>query len=408
MQDAPLSGRRAFWAWNVAIGLGGLFIAAGGLGMASACALGGLIAFPRPAIWRGVAPAWSSPRDLRTVALGAGLCFLLWAGIAQIWAPGDAGQLARLWSGVVLYAALLLATARLPDGLRDTPRRLTVIFVILAALLLTEEAATGGAIATLVEGVERYDLRTMGTLGRGAAALLIMAGPAAAMALVLGGRWRYALLLLLGPALVAAFGFGIVANRVVIAGAAAAFLIAWRWPRGAVLGFGFITAAWLLAFPLLIALIEPVAEAIRAALPFSWEWRWEAWRHAAELIAQKPLLGWGMDASRHFNDDLTVMRGFEVRRIPLHTHSAAMQIWLETGLVGAVLSAAAVLSGAVLAARAPGLTRLQACAAVSAAVATLLSLAISYGVWQEWIWGTAFMAAAGCFLTGAAPQERNR
>jgi O-antigen ligase len=63
------------------------------------------------------------------------------------------------------------------------------------------------------------------------------------------------------------------------------------------------------------------------------------------------------------------------QRLPLHTHNGPLQIWLELGLVGALLATALVLALGWQA-TSPGSAGAFACAI---AIASL-----SYGVWQGW------------------------
>ena len=62
-----------------------------------------------------------------------------------------------------------------------------------------------------------------------------------------------------------------------------------------------------------------------------------------------------------------------MRGIPLHPHSGSLQIWYETGAVGAVLAALALLAGGWALARAFKDNRLGA-AAAAASLATLGSM----------------------------------
>ena len=89
------------------------------------------------------------------------------------------------------------------------------------------------------------------------------------------------------------------------------------------------------------------------------------WRFTTERVVERPWLGWGMDASRMWPGV-----------IPLHPHNAALQVWLELGVVGA------------------------ACAAV--AIAYLTIGALSFGVWQEWWLGLGVLAAVTCQVFGQA------
>ena len=62
------------------------------------------------------------------------------------------------------------------------------------------------------------------------------------------------------------------------------------------------------------------------------------WDFAGKRIAERPLLGWGLDASRAIPGGKELIRP-DQKRLPLHPHDAALQVWLELGLPGAVLFA---------------------------------------------------------------------
>ena len=66
-----------------------------------------------------------------------------------------------------------------------------------------------------------------------------------------------------------------------------------------------------------------------AWLPESSRHRVEIWNAVADLIVQKPLLGWGFDASRAIGVG-----------VPLHPHNASLQVLLELGAVGGVIAVA--------------------------------------------------------------------
>ena len=65
-------------------------------------------------------------------------------------------------------------------------------------------------------------------------------------------------------------------------------------------------------------------------LPLSWSERMGYWTYATARIAEHPLKGWGLDASRTFG-----------AAIGLHPHNGAIQAWLELGALGAALMALA-------------------------------------------------------------------
>ena len=104
------------------------------------------------------------------------------------------------------------------------------------------------------------------------------------------------------------------------------------------------------------------------------------------------MIAWGLDASRAFPN-----------AIPLHTHDAAMQLWLELGLPGAALTAAFFVWLIGRIDRLEANDRPAAAAAAASLSAYLVVGALSFGAWQEWWLALgALAAAATTALTRAA------
>jgi exopolysaccharide production protein ExoQ len=121
-------------------------------------------------------------------------------------------------------------------------------------------------------------------------------------------------------------------------------------------------------------------------LPFSFRHRLEIWRFVAEHITDRPMLGWGLEASRQLGDHrMSDALGAGVELLPLHPHNAFLQIWLELGLVGAVPAAAVMLLILRCIGRLPAETQPPALAAFASAFAMIT---VSYGIWQSWWIGT--------------------
>jgi O-antigen ligase len=131
------------------------------------------------------------------------------------------------------------------------------------------------------------------------------------------------------------------------------------------------------------------------------------WRFTADRIAERPILGWGMDASRALpGGDRLVSELAPGVRLPayaqalqLHPHDAALQWRVEIGLPGTVLCLA-ILAFALWrvgwrAELAPG----RRAAALAWAAVALVVASLSYGIWQAWwlsgLWLTAALLAAG-------------
>jgi O-antigen ligase len=151
--------------------------------------------------------------------------------------------------------------------------------------------------------------------------------------------------------------------------AIAAGLLVWIWPRPAPKALGAAAAVFVLLMP--VALLAIVHSGLPFNLPLSWSERMGYWTFATARIAEHPLRGWGLDASRTFG-----------AAIGLHPHNGAIQTWLELGVLGATLMALAwALAFRRLADDARSLV--TAAAAASAAVYLFFG-SVSFGVWQEW------------------------
>ncbi len=132
------------------------------------------------------------------------------------------------------------------------------------------------------------------------------------------------------------------------------------------------------------------------------------WKNTVPHIKDKPILGGGFDTTRALYKDRVeyhfpkVTQGKAVitvyEPIPLHPHNGVLQVWLELGLVGALILLGLLL--AVIRAIATGIGDNTDKAAALALTTTALTIAsISFGAWQSWwlasiLLGAAFMVAA--------------
>lgn len=131
--------------------------------------------------------------------------------------------------------------------------------------------------------------------------------------------------------------------------------------------------------------------ALHELAPPSWDHRLNIWAFTANQIVDHALRGWGIDASRTFGT-----------AIPLHTHNAALQLWLELGSVGAALAAAFFAWIAYRIVGWTGVNRRDGAMAAAALVSYLVIGGLSFGVWQEWWLALGAITAIACGLAQKA------
>jgi O-antigen ligase len=150
---------------------------------------------------------------------------------------------------------------------------------------------------------------------------------------------------------------------------------------------GLAMAAFTVLAPVLVLAGEQTGlfPYVRDALTDSWAARTQIWSFAAERITERPFQGWGLDASRSFGT-----------AVPLHPHDGPLQLWLELGVVGALIAAGfwMLLMRRVVRMSRHNPPAAQVAAATAAAYFTVGAL--SFGVWQEWWLAVGALAFVAC------------
>ena len=121
----------------------------------------------------------------------------------------------------------------------------------------------------------------------------------------------------------------------------------------------------------------------QSKLQFSFRHRVQIWSFTAERILHRPLFGYGLDGSRAIpTSDLAP--GF----LPLghdhpepHPHNIFLQIWLELGVVGVILTGAFVVQ---LIQHSASLPRRTQVFMLAMGTAWLTIATFAFGVWQGW------------------------
>ncbi len=356
--------RAAFFVLLPAIGVGGA------LGLPVLICLTGALSL-RPSLLRQAV-------ESRPLALLALLAFLMLAVASAAWSEFAAGPQA-------LKIAVLAPLGLLFAGSGAADRRLTragavASFVVLAALLAIE--ALGGLPLNRAAQPDT-DIDELGrNVSRAASLLVGLTWGAAGVLLARPGiGWKLAAAAVLAAGGFISLQFGQFANTVGFVAGLAAFSIALAKPRTALaLVFGGLSL-WLVAAPFVTPFLASGIDA--QALPRSWNERVLIWSYVCDRIWEQPLFGHGLDASRA-----------HLPSIPVHPHSASLQIWFETGIAGVALALTLlVLSGGDLMRRF-GENRPAAAAAAGTLAAMGVVANLSFNLWAEW-WLAAMFVAAG-------------
>jgi O-antigen ligase len=208
--------------------------------------------------------------------------------------------------------------------------------------------------------------------------------------LLLRGRRRPAGLLAAATVAVMCLLVGDAARLAFAIGVAAAAVIYWRrqwFTRAAAI----VSVVLILTAPLVFPPLAGIGVFRHGAqdVKFSLWHRLEIWSFVGGRIAERPFLGWGLDASRSIpGGSGATPEGWQL--LPLHPHNAPLQLWLELGVPGAALFALflALLWRALGRMAWPQLYA----AAVGGSFVTALIVALgSYGIWQEWLIATEFL-----------------
>jgi len=339
-----------------------------------------------------------------------------WGLASALWAPepGRAlGTALQIGGFVALGAAASAAVATTAAADRHRLALTATIGLAFGLLVAGLDAASGNALRGAVRG-----------LPAGTPGLEFGLKPAAsAMALWLPlfiavpglPRWLRAGLLLAGAAVLLLLPGE--SARLAVLAAALGGAATWAAPRRApqLLGAGLALA--ILLMPALLG--PPLARGLPLqGLAPSAAHRVLIWDFVTIRIAEHPVRGWGLEASRRIpgakgpvpaamldrfglagDASPGWLKGAEL--LPLHPHNAALQLWLELGAPGALLGAALALLLGLAAARARwpvGATAMLASGAVTAM--------LSFGTWQEWWVGAELLAVALVAAQPARPPAR--
>jgi hypothetical protein len=340
----------------------------------------------------------------RNVALM--LAALLYTGLSSLWSPSPKGlEMALNLCGMVLCGTLLmLAHPFLPAM---DKHRMGLGFALgwgLGFALLLCEFFLNFPIFRWVNGLSPTEFIGENVHKRAAALFAISLWP---LAYLLEMRFKK------GTAAVAVILFffisGFLTSRSVLLGALVGMgvlFFSWhhaslaRWALMAMIGFGVIFT------PPLFAMLPLAPPEVTGRFFDSAQHRMKIWALTAEHVIDAPVFGNGIDASRGIESKVKAQAARYMPEgnavISLHPHNIFLQIWLDGGIIGALIWGGLML---LLADRTRYLPEASQPYALAAIYCSLTLLSTTYSILQAW-WMAGHLAVAVMLLTMAYSASR--
>ncbi|GAB5458114.1 MAG: hypothetical protein Hens3KO_11440 [Henriciella sp.] len=375
-------------------------------------------------------PAWyfARPRSLPLYAL-AFAAFIIWAIASSAWSPATGpiyeGSLVsgnfsvnavvlRIGLTAFAIASVLMAAAQLPQ--RPFPRSVRTLYTIPAVqgagVLIT--ALAMGFILNLLAPISDPVLEMPQNLLRNVNAYVIL------LPLLLAWLWtrpsRYlqaSALIILGVSFFAAHKTGSQSSMVALVLIALSALAANIFRRNCVRISLYAIGLYTLLAPFAMMGLANLVRASGLEVPLSFWSRMYSWQRVTEEAMAKPFTGSGIEASEtwreFYQDRPDLLAGIvadtgktglwdQYPIIPGHPHSMALQIWAETGLIGAGLVGLSLILLARRLGSADTWQPVVRFASMGLVAATLTFYAVSYSVWNEAFWCSIALSAAAILV----------
>lgn len=341
--------------------------------------------------------------------LGVGLC--LWARaplhlpkntLIFVFGPLILGALGCLWSidpansldrlkdmALVLLPLLLLLSLPGPQFQNDARGQIILFSAYaLAGLLLILDLYGGMPVYHLIRGIP-FETHVLPDKHNRAVAIFVLISPIV-FRFLYQSTSRYKPVFLAGlSALFLAVVFGTNSQSAQLAAILmilAALLFSGHRPWGYLILF-ILLSVCIIGMPFIAPWVfDHLANNI-AAMPFIGEGagyggaRIEIWDYVSRYALQRPLLGHGIEASRII-DNFDSKEIFQNGTSILHPHNFALQLWLEFGLLGALLGCMAC--GYVIYRIFKNSLQIQRSTGFATFIGLLTFAGFAYGMWQSW------------------------
>ena len=372
---------------------------------------------------------FARPKSVPPYAL-AFIAFILWAMLSTLWSPEGDG----LFSGSLSEGSFAISADALRIGLSalamgavifavqnvgtEAPRSYRILRMVpaiqLAGVIVTVLAMDH--ILHLLAPFSDPETEMPQNLMRNVNALMLL------LPLFLAWLWqrqetpsRVGAVLLTLIAAWAAHMTGSEAAVIALIGMTGAILVVWRFQKTGLSALFAFMAGYILLAPLIMTQIKALMRMTGGDFALSSWSRAHAWRAVGDRIQEAPLAGHGLEASKRWNETFAtkpaaleeivrdtnpdwVWQAYQI--IPGHPHNMPLQIWAETGLIGAVLAAGTCLLVSFRLYQVNHIPPIARYAGAGLFGACLVFFSFSYSMWNDAFWSSVALAAAAVLLFG--------
>lgn len=365
---------------------------AGSLIASPAAAIGGLFGIfghrlPHPKTW--------------PVAVWVGLTFIAWCALSALWSPYISDRampgVFRFCTGVPLYGLMIFVASKQSEATKRILRLVIMALIPISAFIFALEFSADFPVYNFFAPDANSGDRVQ-NVSHGLSVMLMCLPPVIILLLRHGRGGMMIAIAAYIFAIIAAAYSGNAAALITSASLVLFMALAVKFPK--------LMVRLTLLLPIAVVLLAPVVSIIaaeagadaKAALPFSWEWRAETWGYLSDKIVDHPIAGNGFDSLRTMKDTFEA-RGFDnLPYVSLHAHNFGLQIWVEVGLIGAILAALFFWETSAAVRGSSWLTPRRAAALCATLLAMVIFSSLSYSSWQDWWWGAIAFALAFCTL----------
>lgn len=347
------------------------------------------------------------------------IVFFIWLCVTSLWSPYQPDYLLTNYLkffiiGIVLYFCPMVFK-RLSESSVVDATRVFLVTSFVGALMVAIDVGMNFKVTTFIHPPETpqrlgYRLRDAEmNLGHAITLLVLISAPVTILLKNQLRSWKILTIIFFSLIVTASYlnnlSIGILSSIAVLV----AMLTAWKYP---IVTPKIMLVLWMLAIlfaPGLGFVSSRLIEFDLSNIPISWEHRLRMWSYCWHVILENPIIGDGFDAARTYQEQWRARNGVDLTIVSLHPHNAGIHIWTETGIIGALLASAVILS---LFKPIKSYAKTSEASALVSGVLTanLLISSMTYGAWQFWWWGCAFFTIGLMHLLprrGTQENERN-